>query len=260
MRLPQIDPTGEKELDQIIVALNLAGRRLADTAQRAEELARRVAGGERLAAIGRVAAGVAHEIRNPIAAMRLKAENALAGDSSRKDEALAMIIGQISRLDRLLKRLLSLTERDPPQRRDTPLAELLGTSIRAHRDLARTKNLELAVHAGVPTAFIDGEQMGRALDNLVLNAIEAAPEHSTILLSARRDRDTLVIAVHDEGPGPPPAIRQQLFEPFVTGRPDGTGLGLSLVREIANAHGGTARLAEGLPGTAFEILVPWQTS
>jgi signal transduction histidine kinase len=258
MRLPQIDATGEKELDQIIVALNLAGRRLADTAERTEDLARRVAGGERLAAIGRIAAGVAHEIRNPIAAMRLKAESALAGDSARKDEALTMIVGQIARLDRLLKRLLSLTERDPPQRRLTPVGELLANSIRAHAELALAKDLELVAHAEVQTAFIDGDQIGRALDNLLLNAIDAAPTHSTVLLSARRDAETLVIGVHDDGPGPPPAIRDQLFEPFVTGRPEGTGLGLSLVREIANAHGGAARLADSPTGTSFEILVPWR--
>src|ERR1700733_3123092 len=116
MRLPVIEATGEKELDQIIAALNLAGRRLADTSERAEALARQVASGERLAAIGRVAAGVAHEIRNPIAAMRLKAENALLADAPRQQEALSMILGQIERLDRLLTRLLSLTDRDPPRR------------------------------------------------------------------------------------------------------------------------------------------------
>jgi signal transduction histidine kinase len=121
MQLPLIGMTGEKELDQIVDALNIAGRRLAEAGARGEELARRVASGERLAAIGRVAAGVAHEIRNPIAAMRLKAENGLAGDAARKDEALTMIVGQIARLDRLLTRLLSLTEPDPPRRQTTRL-------------------------------------------------------------------------------------------------------------------------------------------
>jgi signal transduction histidine kinase len=102
--------------------------------------------------------------------------------------------------------------------------------------------------------------MRRAIDNLVLNAIEAAPAGSRILISARREAETLVLAVHDEGAGPPASIRDHLFEPFVTGRADGTGLGLSVVREVAAAHGGTARLAETPAGTTFEIVVPCQPS
>jgi His Kinase A (phospho-acceptor) domain len=90
--------TGERELDRIVTALNEAGRRVVDARQRADQLARQVAAGERLAAIGRVAAGVAHEIRNPIAAMRLRAENAIAGDPERKRRALAMILQRSSDL------------------------------------------------------------------------------------------------------------------------------------------------------------------
>jgi signal transduction histidine kinase len=93
-KLPSLPTTGELELDCIITALNEAGRRLADAHQRAEELARQVSTGERLAAIGRIAAGIAHEIRNPITAMRLKAENALAGDAERKGQALLAMLGQ----------------------------------------------------------------------------------------------------------------------------------------------------------------------
>jgi signal transduction histidine kinase len=102
--------------------------------------------------------------------------------------------------------------------------------------------------------------MRRAIDNLVLNAIETAPAGSHILISARREAETLVVAVHDEGAGPPAEIRDHLFEPFVTGRAEGTGLGLSVVREVAAAHGGTARLAETSVGTTFEIVVPCQPS
>ena len=102
--------------------------------------------------------------------------------------------------------------------------------------------------------------MRRALDNLVLNAIQAAPAGTSILIAARQDADTFVISVHDEGAGPPANIRDHLFEPFVTGRADGTWLGLSLVREVAAAHGGTARLGNSEAGTIFEIVVPWQPS
>jgi signal transduction histidine kinase len=258
IRLPPIEPTGEKELDQIIGALNLAGTRLADTSERAEDLARRVASGERLAAIGRVAAGVAHEIRNPIAAMRLKAENALLADEPRRQEALSMILGQIERLDRLLTRLLSLTDRDPPQRQSTSVRTLIGSLVLEHAERAFDRGLTIATDMQAYTATFDAEQIRRALDNLVLNAIEAAPKGSQILVAAFIEGDILHLSVRDAGAGPPASIQDHLFEPFVTGRPDGTGLGLSLVREIANAHGGTARFSSDASGTTFEILIPWQ--
>ena len=258
IRLPPIEPTGEKELDQIIGALNLAGTRLADTSERAEDLARRVASGERLAAIGRVAAGVAHEIRNPIAAMRLKAENALLADEPRRQEALSMILGQIERLDRLLTRLLSLTDRDPPQRQSTSVRTLIGSLVLEHAERAFDRGLTIATDMQAHTATFDAEQIRRALDNLVLNAIEAAPKGSQILVATFIEGDILHFSVRDAGAGPPASIQDHLFEPFVTGRPDGTGLGLSLVREIANAHGGTARFSSDASGTTFEILIPWQ--
>jgi signal transduction histidine kinase len=258
VRLPPIEPTGEKELDQIIDALNLAGRRLADTSERAELLARQVATGERLAAIGRVAAGVAHEIRNPIAAMRLKAENALLADAPRQKEALSMMLGQIERLDRLLKRLLSLTDRDPPQRQSTSVRALIGSLVLEHAEQAFAEGSPSRPTSGADTGNFDAEQIRRALDNLVLNAIEAAPVHSQILVGAYIEGDTLRLSVRDAGAGPPVSIRDHLFEPFVTGRPDGTGLGLSLVREIANAHGGSAQFVSDENGTVFEILIPWQ--
>jgi signal transduction histidine kinase len=257
-RLPPIEPTGEKELDQIIAALNLAGHRLAETSERAEQLARQVASGERLAAVGRVAAGVAHEIRNPIAAMRLKAENALLADAPRQKEALSMMLGQIERLDRLLKRLLSLTDRDPLERQSTSVRTLIESLVLEHAEQASDRGLTLVADVRADTAKMDDEQIRRALDNLVLNAIEAAPANSQILAGASLEGDILRLFVRDAGAGPPASIRDHLFEPFVTGRPDGSGLGLSLVREIANAHGGTAQFLSDANGTVFEILIPWQ--
>jgi signal transduction histidine kinase len=257
LRLPQIEPTGERELDQIIAALNRAGQRLADTTDRAELLARQVATGERLAAIGRVAAGVAHEIRNPIAAMLLKAENALAGDAARKEEALKVIVGQVGRLNRLLSRLLSLTDRDPARLQPTWVPDLVKDCLDDHAELARTHGVTLKARVTVESASIDPDQIRRALDNLILNAIEAAPQGSEILISAAVVAERLILTVLDRGAGPPAALRNHLFEPFVTGRAEGTGLGLSLVREIATAHGGTARLADSPDGTAFEIILPW---
>lgn len=258
--LPVLAETGERELDRIVVALNEAGGRLAAARHRAEIMSRQIAIGERLAAIGRVAAGLAHEIRNPIAAMRLKAENARDGDAARQGQALAFILEQVARLDALVRRVLNVTERDEPQRHPVELSAFLQSCCAAHTELAAAKSVTLECAGVGGTISIDPDQMRRAIDNLVLNAIHAAPRGSTVQVETRRADDRLVIAVRDQGEGPPEAIRDQLFEPFVTGRADGTGLGLPIVREVAEAHGGTARLASFANGTCFEIELPWPPS
>jgi signal transduction histidine kinase len=205
--LPTLPATGERELDRIVAALNDAGRRLSEARARADRLANQVATGERLAAIGRVAAGVAHEIRNPIAAMRLRAENAVAGDLERKNLALTMILGQIERLDSLLRRLLSMTEREKLHCATVALRPILEACIAAHIDLASSRNLALECTADAGEASFDPDQMRRALDNLILNAIEAAPPETTISIAALHDHENLILSVRDEGCGPPAEIR-----------------------------------------------------
>jgi len=258
--LPELPATGERELDRIITALNDAGSRLSQARRRAAELSRQVATGERMAAIGRVAAGVAHEIRNPIAAMRLKTENAIAGGGARAQEVLPVILSQIERLDRLLRRLLSVTERDQPRRETVVLGPFLEACLAAQAVLAQVRGITLDRQVDFESARFDPEQMRHAVDNLVLNAIQAAPAGSRVRIAAFLRDDHWVLSVRDEGAGPPAVIREHLFEPFVTGRPEGTGLGLSIVREVAEAHGGTARFVTNPVGTTFEILLPWQPS
>ncbi|MDD4932925.1 MAG: HAMP domain-containing sensor histidine kinase [Methylacidiphilaceae bacterium] len=258
--LPILDPTGERELDRIVSALNDAGARLSEARRKADGLARQVAAAERLAAIGRVSAGIAHEIRNPIAAMRLKAENALSGDGRSKDVALSMILGQIERLDALLRRLLSVTEKEKLRCEAVELEPFLASCLSNLADLAKAKRVVLVPCADAKGGCFDPEQVRRALDNLLRNAIEAAPEETEVLIRARRTPEGLVFSIRDEGSGPPAGVREHLFEPFVTGRAGGTGLGLSIVREVASAHGGTARLLEGGAGTTFELVLPWPRS
>ena len=260
--LPHLDRTGERELDRLVDALNAAGGRL-------REAQARIVATERLAAVGRLAASVAHEIRNPIAAMRLKAENALvSGDPHRTAAALEAVLGQIARVDTLLRDLLNLTQARPLNRMPTPVEPLLAECAHLHEELASARSVRIAVAAdGLPATdrpHLDRAQIARAVDNLLLNALQHAPPGGRIRLGAERATVDgalrLRLSVADTGAGVDPVIRAGLFEPFVTGRPDGTGLGLAIVREIALAHRGEARLVEGAPETTFVLDLPWQPS
>jgi len=253
---PMLEPTGERELDRIIASFNAAALKVRAMRSEAEALSAQVAASERLAVLGRVAAGIAHEIRNPIAAMRLKAENALLSDDARRRAALEMMLGQIGRLDVLLRDLLTLTHRSEPRRQCANIPALLAATAELHRDLADRQGVRLLVTVPAMTWPLDPDRIRRALDNLVLNAIQCLPKGGIVTIAASEAGGTLHLRVTDNGPGLPPGVRRHLFEPFVSERADGTGLGLSIVKEIAAAHGGTAAYQPENPGSTFELMLP----
>jgi signal transduction histidine kinase len=261
--LPKLERTGQQDLDRIIDAVNRAGVRLADARQTSETLARQVAESNRLATLGRVVAGVAHEIRNPIAAMRLKAENAVAAgsDLARKDQALQVIVEQIGRLESLLHNLLSSVQRAPPVAAPVKdVAAFLAQRAELVQEQAAAHGLTLEVRGQATEACFDTARVAQAIDNLILNAIQNTPAGGRVLLRAETSADRVILSVSDTGRGVPEEVRAQLFEPFVTGRSEGTGLGLAVVREIAEAHGGTARAVHRSGGTTFMLELPWRPS
>jgi signal transduction histidine kinase len=255
--LPKLPRTGEQELDRLVDAVNSTGERV--SLER-----RRATAAERLAAVGRLSAGLAHEIRNPIAAMRLKAENALASsDTSRKDTSLEAILQQVARLDALLRDLLEMTQARYPKFADVELPWFLQRTVEAHRELAAGKGLALKIGTPElhnPLPHFDPSQMQRALDNLILNAIQNTPAGGSVVVDAFPCDGNLLLRVADTGPGVSDEIRDRLFEPFATARSDGTGLGLAIAREIARNHGGDVRLVTAGGGATFEIEVPWRPS
>ncbi len=250
--LPRLAPTGERDLDRIVAALNLAGQRLDASRAEAAALAERVAQSERLAALGRVAAGVAHEVRNPVAAMRLRAENGLAGDDARRRTALEAILAQVGRLERLTGELLTMTQQRVPAPALVNLREMLENCAADHRGA-----IAIDIEAAPATVILDAGLLHRALDDLLRNAIRHSPPDGRITLRAVVEAGRLVLVVSDQGPGVPPDLRATLFEPFVTGRSDGTGLGLAIAREMVEAMGGRIMLADDPgPGAHFRIEIP----
>ncbi|SAL59888.1 integral membrane sensor signal transduction histidine kinase [Caballeronia cordobensis] len=262
----RLERIGERDLDQIVDALNRYGERAERLERDAGALTRQLAQAERFSTLGKMAAQIAHEIRNPAGAMRLKAENALAGDSARREAALRTIIEQVGRIESQVTSLLALTQSVTVDAREVDLRAWLDDIVHTHESRAETRHVTLSVEvAQRPTRPVfDPAQLARALDNLLVNALRHTPSGANVTVRAygavTEEGERLRLEVIDNGPGVSPAERERIFEPFVTGRPDGSGLGLAVVREVASAHGGRAYLAEDSNVTRFVIDLPWRPS
>ncbi|WP_280809522.1 sensor histidine kinase [Variovorax boronicumulans] len=260
--VPELPRTGVRELDRIVDGFNHYRLRFEEARAHLRATAQQRSRDQRLAALGRMTGGIAHEIRNPIATMRLKAENALAAAPERQGAALQAIVGQIDRLDGLVQSLLALVQPVTLAPADVVLHRWLDERVAAVAPKAHAAGVQVTLQHETPaSALFDPVHLARAVDNLLDNAVRHAPRGGHVVLSALQpDVHTLSIRVDDDGPGVPETLQASLFEPFATGRADGTGLGLALAREVALAHGGELHHVPLAPGTRFELELPWRIS
>lgn len=259
--LPPIAPTGDGELDRIVAALNGFRQRLEATQVQAAELRSSLERQERYAALGRMAATVAHEVRNPIAAIRLRAENALV-QPERRESALALVLREVERVDGIVKTLLSRAEPVQVHLREVNIRDWFSTRIASFSDRSTAKQIDVRSIPVTGSWRLDPDALGRALNNLIDNALDHTPSGGSIEVRARTNGDpvSLLVTVSDTGPGVSPAVRDRLFEPFVSSRADGLGLGLAIAREVAQAHGGSLRHVPRPSGACFELQIPWHAS
>lgn len=255
--IPVLPPTGSPEVDRLAAAVVAHVSRLADSRRQAEALEGELRRHDRLVSLGRMTATVAHEIRNPIATMRLAAENALAQSPGAHDAggSLAMVLNQVNKLDGLVESLLGMVQPMRVRLADTDIRAWLDTLMHdwPHEALTLHRSFSPGLHW-----LIDADQMHRAIENLLRNAFE----HTTdgVVLTVEQRDAVLSISVSNPGEPLPEEIRDRLFEPFVSGRTDGNGLGLALVREIALAHGGTAHYERSAETHRFIMDIPWHRS
>lgn len=227
-------------------------------------LARReVVQAERLAAIGELAAGVAHELRNPLTSVKLLLQYATRGNNDSRIEAneLKLILNEVRRMESTIEGLLDFARKPVLQ----PLRHNLTETIQRSLNLIEGRRLESRIHVEyeVPSAPVmilgDAEQLNQVFVNLLQNAIEAMPDGGVLRLEIRPDNllNSVSIAVADNGNGISESIQHRLFEPFATTKARGTGLGLAISRRIIQQHGGTIR-AENLPasGALFVVELP----
>ncbi len=211
----------------------------------------------RLAALGEMAAGMAHEIRNPLGGMQLYATmlDADLADRPEQRKIVGKISGGVRRLEGLVSNVLQFTREITANRRrcDVRAAVDEAVDLTARQQAAAGVRVELIGPESL-VADADPDLIGRAVLNLVLNAIEAAAGRVAVGLTPRADGFSL--AVSDDGPGIAPGVIDRLFDPFFTTKDVGTGLGLSIVHRIADAHDGTIT-ASNVPGggASFELMI-----
>ena len=217
-----------------------------------DEKNRELARKERLAALGEMAAGVAHEVRNPLGAIQLYA-SMLDRDLEQLPEAQRLvqkIAGAVTSLDAIVSDILAFAGNDRLELQaislDRVLDEVLALAAPQRDVLGATVHMD--VNAGAVRVHADDRELTRALVNVVFNALDAAGPGGTVHIYVTDGEDGLVtIAVADNGPGVAPELAQRIFDPFFTTKDQGTGLGLSIVHRIAESHGGQVKV-EPCPG------------
>jgi signal transduction histidine kinase len=216
---------------------------------------------ERLATIGKMAAHVTHEIRNPLSSIALNLElmeEELGQSDGEAKALLRAITSEVDRLKALSEQYLSVARRQPVRLEREDVGQVVDEAVDfVRRDLERQGVvLRLQMDSELPEALVDEAQLKQALYNLIRNAQEAMTSGGEISVRVLRVPEGIEIAVEDDGPGIDESARTQLFEPFFTTKRHGTGLGLAITRQIVEAHGGTIACAarEGR-GTSMVIAL-----
>jgi signal transduction histidine kinase len=217
---------------------------------------------ERLAQLGRITAGVAHEVKNPLNSMRLWLEN-LKESLPKGDElplqAVRVLDSEIDRLDTVVKRFLDFTRPPDMHQEETDLKYLLEEVLAVERPLMDKANVKVAARltADVPAVLVDRELLRQALMNLVVNAVDAMPQGGRLTVSLERHGEMANIEIEDTGRGIAPEHSQRIFQLFFTTKPGGSGIGLaSAFRTVQLLNGSIDFKSEVGRGTTFRIELP----
>jgi signal transduction histidine kinase len=249
------------------MGMHLVFRAQARHHERVRALERALTRQERLAGLGHLAAGVAHEVRNPLNAIgmgiqRLQGEFSPVEGEEEFRHLCTVIRGEVARLNGIVQEFLRLARAPALQRESVGVATLLHevASLMEAEANARAVHLTLQLPEGLPSVAVDRQQLKQALINLLLNAIQATPPGGSVQVVAAAAVKTLRIAVADSGSGIAPEMMDRIFDPYFTTKPEGTGLGLPIALRIIQAHGGTLDVSSALGGgTTVEVRLPIAT-
>jgi two-component system sensor histidine kinase HydH len=218
---------------------------------------------ERIYALAQLSAGLAHEIRTPLASLEGAAALVQRETQSeeRRREFLDIIQKESRRLNRLLTTFLEFARPKQPDLQRVEIGEVLDSVILLVRHARDTSRLELRkqIEPGLPTLECDPERLKQVLLNLITNASQAMPHGGTVLLEAQRNGTSIDIDVHDQGGGIDEENLERIFDPFFTTKESGTGLGLSVAHQIVSQHQGMLTIVRNSPqGVTVRVSLPLQ--
>lgn len=239
---------------RLLEEVTTAMRRLEETTQKLVEA-------QRLAVIGEVAAGVAHDIRNPLTAIggfTRRIEKSLPPEHP-SHRHIGIVLKEVGRLERLADDVLDLAKEKPAAWGDVDLARILRDWSRLHAERIEAKGVAIAKEGDAWTGRGDWRLLRQAIGNVLQNALDAAPAGTRVVVRARRDGADTSFEVEDEGAGVEESDREKAFEAFYTTKTTGTGLGLALVAKALRAHRGEARISPR-PGGGTRVVLRWPAS
>ena|GEM_PF-6852960 len=219
---------------------------------------------EKIAVFNQLTVAIAHEVRNPLTAMRMTAQvlrRKLAGDAQAL-ERLDVMMREMDRLKHHMDQLINFGKPYKPEMRQTSVVEVIEeTLLLLRRQLEHARITVVKSYAdNLPHVFVDPVQLRQVLLNIIINSMQAMAKSGTLTVSAglaKVEGETVcTIAIEDTGPGIPAEIRERIFEPFFSTRKAGTGLGLAIAKKIVEAHGGRIRFVSTDKGTIFRLFLP----
>jgi signal transduction histidine kinase len=259
--LPAVDMPEPGDLDGLNEQMRGLAEQVEQVVQQLQQREREVLRAEQLAAVGRLAAGVAHEIRNPLTSIKMLVqtgrEETAAGGLPADD--LTVIELEIRRIERSLQTFLDFARPPKLQRAQLDLGPLVEHVLSVIRGRAVKQNVEVFFDRpqGSMVVEADADQLRQVLVNLVLNALDAMAQGGRMEIRLRPAHDAVELSVSDTGPGIAAAILPRLFEPFVSDKETGLGLGLSVSKRIVEEHGGSLRgMNRHEGGACFVLTLP----
>lgn len=248
------------DLDDLGPALALVSSEVSAVVEELQRRHEEILRAERLAAMGQLAAGLAHEIRNPLTAMKMLIQTTRHGDATLEPQDLAILDEEIRRLETLMEEFLDFARPRPLTKSVVDVRVAVEGAVAAVQRLADARGVQIECRLPAEPVLVplDSGRMRQVLLNLLMNGIEETAQGKTVkaVVHADASGNSVQIAIEDDGPGIDEVAEPRLFEPFFSTKETGLGLGLPMSRRIVESHGGTLSATSSSDGSTFLVTLP----